>query len=995
MCVSRIHRVPPVWHVLAWIGSLGLGLTAFFSFASRLHFEYYSFKDIVATSAFVLYPESQDLWLYLLGLTVIPVFTLLGRGIWVGHIMLAQKIQGQDGQSDVAFITLTYLLWWVLPLTYSYSHRPGVVSVYAIGGLFVLGNGVFIAQRWLQRRALSHPTDAPPTLGLQGAISLLGAIIGISLLTSPIETPFLKMPVQTVLGMAIGLWGVWLGGTHLLNRTLRRDWRNTAECIAVGCLPLSILPVQSILWWEVYQGGQQIARYGFSKVAILLFPATVMVVVVAMFWALYSLVNKSRNIAWGTLFGRWFWLLTVPLLLYALAYSPNIHRPLDLFHEGERVTPAHAIMAGGIPYRDIVFVHGFLRDPGVALAAFRLFAPSVAGLRMLEQLLSPLVLVVTYYLASVCLGNKWALLYSLLVFTGFWHTFYEWRIVPSIITLTCLVLYIYKRRLIWAVGGGLFTFLALLVSFDVGIVTLVACMALSVALSFGEWRKIKLMLILAYLIPLSLGIACVVIYFTSAGALDWLWSWHWQILTVYRDWNGMPFPVSPGELGQAWWSLFSPLVSVAAMITLTLSFIKKRWSAQSWVVLLLLVANLALFNRGLVSGYVYGSALKAGSHFAPFLLLALFFPSHSSIVHKRPAEIFASVVLSLVLLFPTPNSLTGRNLLQVINWQPEKVRVDIPADWVQPNIERVGPLFLPPHQASSLTEITGFLSSAESFWDFTDHGALYFLSNHLSPTRFYATHHVITRENQQEVIASLTKSPPRYVLFRSGTGWDAIAGIDRTLRSFLVSEYLLKNYHLVEQKIGGFTVLEEGTRISFSQSLAFRVDLGYVPFLWGRDRVHDLETLYPASVTRWSFSPMSDMDGWQPAHDIALSKVSEKGWYILTEGSDAQLQNFDLILDPRSVTYLALQMRAKGTTEGKIKAQLFWRSGNEAFAEEHSLLFNVVPDGQDHVYLLRLASFPGWAWCDTITGLRFDPVDTSNVKVTINAIELFQVDELR
>jgi hypothetical protein len=136
------------------------------------------------------------------------------------------------------------------------------------------------------------------------------------------------------------------------------------------------------------------------------------------------------------------------------------------------------------------------------------------------------------------------------------------------------------------------------------------------------------------------------------------------------------------------------------------------------------------------------------------------------------------------------------------------------------------------------------------------------------------------------------------------------------------------------------------------------------------------------------------MDGWQPIHHVALSETDEEGWHILTKGSDAQLQNLAVVLDPRSVTYLVLQMRATEGTGERTNAQLFWRSDEVEFTEEHSVLFNVVSDGQDHIYLLRLASFPSWAWSDTITGLRFDPAGVSGVEVTISSIEFIQVDEL-
>lgn len=985
------------WRAWAWIGSFGSGLTAFLSLVSSFRFEYHSFKDIVATSAFILYPEQQDWWLYLLALVVVPSSTLVGYAVWVALVRLLQKIQGIAEGHSIGFVTLTYLLWWVHPLTYAYVHHLGPVPLYAVVGLFVVGNGGFVTYRWLQRRARSNPLDAPPSLSLQAAIALLGAVIGVSLLTFPAETLLLGFPVRTVLGLALGFWVFWIGGSYLLSRTLHRGWRATAESLSVGCLPLSILSVQDVLWWEVRQEGERVVRYGSSTAVVVLATAATVTSIAVTFWALQVLVNGKEE-SWRKVFWQWFFGLTVPLLLYALAYNPNVHQPLDLFHEGDRVAPAQALMAGRIPYKEVFFAHGFMRDPGVSLVAFRLFGTSIAGLRTLERMLFPLTFVATYYLALVCLGNNWALLYSFLALTGFWPWFGDWRIVPPIVVLACLALYIRQRRLMWAAGGGIFTFVALAVSFDAGVVALAAGATLSVALSLAGRKEVKFTLLLGYFIPLLSCIAGVMLYLASVGALASFLDWHWHIFTVNADWNGMPFPMPPDGLSHAWQSLLSPLVSIVTMVTLTLSLIRKQWGVRNWVVLLLLVANLTLFNRSLVGGQVNSSQLMDGSHLASLLLLTLLLSQHPSTAHTRPLKILMAAVLSLALLLPTPtHPSTGWSLLDVINRLPTKNRVEVPASWVQSDVDRVGPLFLPPEQASSVAEIVSFLNGAESFWDFTDHGALYFLSDHLSPTRFYNTHHVVTGDDQRGVIADLRRKPPRYVLFRSGTGWDAISGVDRTLRSFMVSEYLLDNYHLAGQ-VGGFTILEKGAPSSFPVPLTFRVDLGYVPFLWGRERTCALEMLHPTLVTRWMFSSEC-LDGWQPVWDVSVSEIREDGWYTLTAGPDPQLQNLALGLDPRSVTYLVLHMRAEGKTEGRgteerMNAQLYWRSGNEEFAEKRSVLFGIVPDGQDHTYLLRMASFPGWAWSGPVTGLRLDPADTSGVRVTISLMEFIQVDEV-
>lgn len=976
-----------VWRVLAWLGSFGLGLTAFLFLADMLDFEYHSLQEIVATPAFEFYPEWQDWWLYLLALSIIPLFTLAGYGVWTALVSLHRRFQTHTGSQDVALVTLSFLVWWIDPVALAYGQRYGPLSVCWLGALSVAGNGFLLAHRWLQRRALSHPSDIPPPLSLQGAVALIGGGLGLALLTSPFREPLRYQPVLTILGLAAGTWGVWLGFAYLLSRLLRRSWSSAAGALAVGCLPLSLLFLVDVLWWEARQGGVLVDHHGSNVAVTVLSLVSLMACVAVALWALRARDAETR--VWQKAFWRGFFGLAVPLLLYALVYQPNVHGPLDLFHEGERLAPAQALAAGKVPYRDVVFVHGFLRDPGVALAAFRLFGVSVEALRTLEQLLAPLALVAAYYLSLACLGGGWALLYAFLVLTGFWPVFYDWKMVPALAALACWVLCLRQRRLGWAVGAGFLTFLALATSFDTGMVVLASGAVLCGALTLARWRKVKLSLVLGYFLPLLLSLAGAMLYFASVGALPSLVGWHLQILDVYRDWNGMPFPLSPEGFGQAWAATLSPLASVATIVLLGLALIQRRLKSWHWIALLLLVANVALFNRGIVGGTTTGTALITGSHFAPLLLLLLLVSFTRS---KRLLQFGLVAILGFTLFVPTPTApATGRSLLEVVARLPDKNRVEVPVSWVRSSVERVGALFLPAEQERSLAEIVAFLDGG-TFWDFGDHGALYFLSDGHSPTRFYATHHVITGQNQREVIADLAQSPPPYLIYRSNSGWDAIAGVDRTIRSFLVSEYLLRNYRLAGQ-VGGFTVLDLGVPAAYTDALAFRVDTGYVPFVWGRDRLSALEQLGPTTVTGWDFAA-EGLDGWQPVYGVPLSEVREDGWHVRATDARAQLQRLALDLDPRTITYAALRMRAGGTDSDTMAGQLFWRSGEEPFTEGKSVGFRLLPDGGEHLYLLRLASLPGWSWSGPITGLRLDIVNATSDEIAIRSLDLIQVDEL-
>ena len=984
---ARVSRFS-TWSALVWVGSFGLGVTVFLAVADELHFEYHSYQDIVAVPAFRLYPELGDWWLYLLALALIPTLTLVGYGLWVGLVSLCHRLQGGVDQVDVAVFALSYLVWWVHPLTYAFEHHLGSVPLWLLVGIFAVSNGAYLGYRWLQRRPQAEPTAGPPSLSIQGAMALIGAGLGLAVMRAPWSAPSPGGLLLTIIGSAFVLWALWMSGAYLLGRTLNASWQAAATALAMGCLPLSLLFLVPLPWWEVRQGGELVESHDSALVSfLLLFVALGMAVGVSI-WTVRRL--KTGRPPANRVFWQWFFLLVIPVLLYALSYSPNIYRrPLDLFHEGERLAPAQAMMDGKVPYRDVLFVHGFLRDPAVALVAFRLFGVSVAALRTLEQILSPLGLIATYYLVYACIGGWGALLYSLLIATGFWFYYWDWRITPAIFALVFLVLYVRQRRTGWIVAAGAASFVALATGFDTGVTAVAACVTVICALTIFRWREVKLKPILGYSLPLVVCFSCVLLYLAHHDALKSFVDWHMHIQDVSRDWTGRPFPLPVQGLNEAWQAYFFPLASIVALAFLLWSLVTNRWQRTHWIVLALLVANVLLGNRNVVKGADVAGGLSMGSHFAPLLLLVLLGIAST---RNRLLSMSVAAVLSVALLLPVPTAgAAGATLLEALERSAMSRQAEIPEDWVRSETNRIGPLFLPSEQEDSLAQISAFLAS-ESYWDFTDHAALYFIADSQNPTRFDAALHVVTRENQLEVIRDLAQSPPRYILYRSGTDWDAVLGVDRTLRSFLVSEYLLKTYHFADI-VGGFTVLEYGPPGTPSNDLLFRVNLGNVPFLWGKDRVDALEMLGPSSVTGWDFAG-GKTAGWQAEHDVARSESVDDGMHLRTGGTDAQVVNLDMEVDPRAVTYVALRMSVTTENDTEITGQLFWRSGSDGFSEEKSVRFAVIPDGQEHLYLLRLASFPSWIWSDLITGLRLDPVTLEGAEVVIRSIELTQVDEL-
>lgn len=930
----RKSGLPGYCKILIWTGGFGWGVSLFLLCTSVLRFEYRPLQGVVATPAFLLYPEQKDFWLYLLALITIPLVAVITYAVGVAVTTLFSS-----DRLYLQVVSSTFLFGWILPLNYAYRLSVDWVLLAFSLILFVLINGVI----WL-RQSISIDFTA-------FALWLLsGAAMGIGLLTSPF------MDVLVIRQHPLGFLLLCIGLGSLGYLCLRcKKW---ARSITLALLPLNLLSLHPLLWSAVYQGSKEVFRRGsvtpIGKFDCVLIIISLLIGLISLA-LLKRLESDYRRILRACLF-----YLVIPLLLYVLAYSPNIHGPLDFFHEGERLTPGYAIAQGKSPYKEVVFVHGFLRDPGVALAAFSMFGYSVEGLRILEHLLYPLVIVLSYYLALACLSPEIAVLYSLLTLTGFWPFFYDWRMIPCLLVLIVLIAFIAKESRLLSILAGLGVCLALVTSIDVGTVGLAAgCLFLGLFSLFT--RRAAFFVI--FLLSLSVCLASWATLLAWTELLSDCLQWNLHLLRVSTHWNGMPFPYPMDTWAKCIKAMLSPMASVLSITYLVIKGIRREWQNQCWVIFVLFVANSVLYNRAIVGGQLYSSHIQDGSHFAPLLLIAIL------LEREKFSRHFLSILFTIALLIPTPLS-NGRNLLDLLGKLPEKNRITISEDWILSENERIGSIFLPREQYLQVSELVDFLSSTESFWDFTDHGMLYFLSEHLSPTRFYTAHHVIAVEDQREVIASLKKAPPTFVLYRSGTGWDAIAGIDRTVRNFLVSEYLLKNYHFYN-KIGSFIVLKRGAPDVFPQPLSFRVDLGYMPVLWARD----FSSSPPESLRAEAM-----LDNWHPNSDVQLIEITNSQWGLFTTGPDPWVEK-SVTLNPQSVKYFLLHIQAKGA--GELKAQIFWRSGDEGFSEERSILFNLLPDGKDHLYLIPLASFPSWAWSDTVTGLRFDPANRPSVEVGV------------
>lgn len=530
---------------------------------------------------------------------------------------------------------------------------------------------------------------------------------------------------------------------------------------------------------------------------------------------------------------RGFTYIVLPVFIYLLTYSGDIHGKIDLFHEGERLAPLNEMLRGGIPFRDIYIQHGVFQNAYLAWIGSQLFEPTLFGLRSMEGILDPLGYVALYLLGlQVFRGGFFSAFICVVIAsgTGFWvsprHSLglISFAFVASFLTRAKSTST--DRAFSWQLLlAGLFASLAFWYSTEIGLYTLAAVGLFLLLYTFlqGEISIQKRFLpLMRYSCGLLLGFLPISIYFLLHSALDdVIWNSYIQCRYQLETW-GLAFPSLSEMLtllstdgwrvfvlseGFRWYLPIGVFLIIAAY--LTYRQLSGTGSTGTLKLLLLLLGGIAFFRTALGrsdSGHlIYG---------ATFLWVLCLFPLERGIFGIFRA--FISFITGRVrwyyalkatwVLIPTlvfcwyvgevHQPLTGLSgKWQRLRQNPFKQRV------VSEALARAGQVGIPDDQVAQIQKVVAYIQEntveAEKIFDFTSQGAYYFFADRPSVTRFHQVSYASTPAMQQEVIAALEQDQTRLVLFKTGGWFDAVDGIPVEERHPLIAAYLQANYELV------------------------------------------------------------------------------------------------------------------------------------------------------------------------------------------------------
>ncbi len=536
---------------------------------------------------------------------------------------------------------------------------------------------------------------------------------------------------------------------------------------------------------------------------------------------------RRTNVWWGG-----FVYVVLPVFIYLLTYSGDIHGKIDLFHEGERLAPLNEMLRGAVPFRDIYIQHGVFQNAYLAWLGNHFFEPTLQGLRSMEHILAPLGYVALYLLGlQVFRGGFFTAFICVIIASGteFWVSPRHSLGLMSFAFVASFLTGAQRRSRIapfpWKLlFAGLFASLAFWYSTEIGLYTSAAVGLFLFMYAFLQSEisiRKRILPLISYSWGLVLGFLPVCIYFLAHGALDdVIWNSYIQCRYQLDTW-GLAFPSLSETLAllstDGWRAFvfsegFRWYLPIGIFLTITAYLMYHRLSGacsvNSFKLLLLLLGGIAFFRTAL--GRSDGGHLIYG---ATFLWLLCLFPLERGIVGMFRA--FLSFLTGKVrwhyalkaawVLIPTVifcwyvgeahQPLAGfSEKWQRLRQNPFKQRV------VPEELARAGHVDIPDEQVEQVQKVVAYIQANtaedEKIFDFTSQGAYYFFADRPGVTRFHQVSYASTPAMQQEVISALERDKTRLVIFKTGGWFDAVDAIPVEARHPLIAAYLQANYAL-------------------------------------------------------------------------------------------------------------------------------------------------------------------------------------------------------
>jgi hypothetical protein len=826
---------------------------------------------------------------------------------------------------------------------------PELLAALGLGALVVLSTRAFardLLTRSSARRALAlalgHPAFLTPAVLVPGTLLLLCHALG-------------RLPPAPAAAFALGAVLVLVGEVVLLERTLRRE-RSAARPAVVARVGRRLL-LATAPW--LLAPAALVAANELQYAA----PGTSPLVIAAVLMGSIVVAGVALALGWPPVAHRLRALRSTRSLLAFVLFPAVVlsaatlcfHRheieldQLDLFHLGERTLPTQQLLSfGAVPLFDFMPTH--TGSDMTYQSLYALLTGVYSGERGLDPLLwerwmKPVAtLLLAYFFVARLVSPLFALFFALATpVLSVIPAYYAPALIPAVFLPWALRRPTVPRLVV--LFGALAALGAWRVDFGVaGAVALAAVLlcaraasprppgrALVGALLWVGGAGAALLLLLALLAERS----------TSEALSLFLRSYTLRFANRTRE----TLASSYGVLA-AWQYYLLP--ASAALVGLALAHRRLLRGAPGrtahylvgFVAIFALVMSVRSTER-----HTLDEAFNPYLFFAVLVFAPVFFGAS---VGARARGAARAIVLALLLLriaFALPPVGFTAGFFERLHLLPEPARFQ-PRRWNGDEMR----VHYRENRHLPLLELLRSLEADQTFFDFTNAPALYVLAGRRLPTYLIAGLAMSAEPIQKQVIEELEgwRAAGRLplVVFRQGTFWDALDGVPTEVGGFRLAEWIYRHYRPFVG-LDGFEVFREASLPP--APLPPRLEHRFAMPLRAPEGIHDARAGIDATGGSLSV------------------EAGEPDPFVV---DFADVSTLPLLSQERS---WRIELEGESSVAGYL--QVFWKFGDQAFAQERSA-FVEVEAGTSATWSVELREPRG-----RLTGIRLDPPDGARVVV--------------
>jgi hypothetical protein len=501
--------------------------------------------------------------------------------------------------------------------------------------------------------------------------------------------------------------------------------------------------------------------------------------------------------------GRIF--LFIGSLLYCAILLISSFSPLptiDSFHDGESLGASQTVQAGGVPYKDVIFVHGAFQDPLRPITAFALFHRSIGATRTLDSMISLLCFFVLFAFLLALFDGRF--IYAHLCFLILFLAIYTDNLtIPGrdISTFFFLLAFV---TLAHAINKPKFQF-----TFRTAVAFLSFAFFPVASMAYSVDRGFYICATFCVFVPLILSglprqdrYPAVAILFLGVALGLW-------VLAIALHWEFRPFFDFTFRVMPRYKELMDGFVFPFRAAKYLLVVLLIAWNSY-WVAAEIMAAihrrstespvrgdSLSLFRRHIVelgllfiSLCFFRSALGRSDwehvrYSCPLVLilwmyLLIRYWLHGALEKSK----FLKVSLRyLVVCFVLTLSLLGTYKILRTNQLADNFPLN-----------RADADYLPPSYRAASAFLTANLTGNESFFAMTSEGVWYYLIDRPSPCRFPVVWFAMPPFYQQGIVRDLSAHNVKFVLYKNGSAASNIDHVSSGERLPIVDRYIRENY---------------------------------------------------------------------------------------------------------------------------------------------------------------------------------------------------------